>query len=85
VLPRVAAAAVAGGPAARSEVLPKPQPDPGPIKLDEHVLAHAARVIDAKAVAKLREVSLLKRPGPVMTKVDPAMARAAFPQRTRRR
>jgi hypothetical protein len=65
------------------EVLPKPQPDPGPIKLDEHLLVHASRVIDAKAVVKLREVSLLKRPGPVMTKVDPELARAAFPQRTR--
>ena len=47
------------------------------------MLVHASRVIDAKAVVKLREVSLLKRPGPVMTKVDPELARAAFPQRTR--
>ncbi len=65
------------------EVIPRPQPDPGPLKIDEHLLVHAARVIDPKAVAKLREVSLLKRPGPVMTRVDPALARAAFPQQTR--
>lgn len=65
------------------EVLPKPQPDPGPIELNEHLLEHAARVIDVKSVARLRGVSKVARPGPVMTRVDPELARAAFLQRTR--
>jgi hypothetical protein len=65
------------------EVIPIPKPDPGPLKLDEHIIEHARRVIDPKAVAKLREVGKVVRPQAPTPKVDPALLRPAFPQSTR--
>lgn len=65
------------------EVIPRPQPDPGPIRLDEHVLAHAARVIDTSAVTRLREVATLPHIGAPLLENSDALTRAAFPVQTR--
>ena len=65
------------------DVLPAPHPDPGPIHVDEHVLTHAARVIDASAVARLREVAAPPRIGAPLLETSAALTRAAFPAQTR--
>lgn len=64
-------------------VIPRPQPDPGPIRLDEHALTHAARVLDPRALARLRETSTVPRAGARAVEVDAPMARAAFVTATR--
>lgn len=61
------------------EVIPHPQPDPGPIRLDERVLNHAARLIDPAAINRLREVATVARPGALTVEAAAPMARAAFP------
>lgn len=62
---------------------PQPQPDPPPLRLDEHVLAHAGRVIEAPALSRLREVAGGLRPGAPTVKTDEALLRPAFSQTVR--
>lgn len=60
-----------------------PQPDPGPIRIDDQVLIHAARVLEAPAVAHLRELAGNLKPGALQVEADTAWARPAFPQPVR--
>lgn len=57
---------------------PVPQPDPGPLRLDEHVLAHATRVVGPAAVARLREAAASVRLGAPRAATDAALAGPAF-------
>lgn len=61
------------------EVIPRPPlPDPPPIRIDERLLGHAARVVEAPALARLREAVTIARPEAPAAKVDAALAKPAF-------
>lgn len=49
----------------RYQVVPHfpPDPDPGPLRLDEHVLRHAARLLDVKQTDSLRKLAADAVPG----------------------
>lgn len=60
-----------------------PDPDPGPLHLDEHVLTHAARVLEPRAVERLRAVAQPAKVGTNVTVSADALAKRAFPDRVR--
>lgn len=66
---------------AATTVIP-PHPDPGPLHIDDHVLAHAGRVLDAPLVERLRAVgpSVI---GDSVAKVAEVMAAPAFQPRVK--
>jgi hypothetical protein len=61
---------------AANAVIPVPHPDPAP-HIDEHVLGHASRVLDAPLVERLRAVAP-STIGDAVAKVTGAMAAPAF-------
>lgn len=66
------------------EVIPQPfpGPDPSPVIIDEHVLTHAARVVDSAAVRRLRTLATL-RPGALRAQADAALDQPAFSSKVR--
>lgn len=58
-----------------------PDPDPGPIHVDEHLLAHASRVLDAHAIDRLRPLARAARLGSPVADSSDALARPAFRER----
>lgn len=64
----------------RLEPLPRPGPgpDPSPLRIDEHVLTHAARVVAPSAIARLRETTAGLRVGALRSTADAALLRPAF-------
>lgn len=64
---------------ADAEVIP---PSPGPLHVDEHLVTHAGRVLDASAVAHLRTLTT-QRLGDPVAKLDAVLDRPALPRAVR--
>lgn len=65
------------------EIIPRPLPDPPPLRLDEHTLTHASRFLDANALARLRPLATPARAGAPTADADGALLRPAFTQAVR--
>jgi hypothetical protein len=57
---------------------PIPEPDPGPLRIDEPLLTRAARVLGTPVVARLREAATMVRPGALRADTDVVLAAPAF-------
>ncbi len=58
-----------------------PDPDPGPIHVDDHLLTHASRVLEARTIERLRPLASAARLGSRVEESSEALERPAFRER----